>query len=144
MSRLKSYFKLVFNKFGIVVPVISISVLFVISIVFDINNIISLFIKKSADAFIVLVAIFAVIFLGTLIMTLVKIKSKTIVLYDLFNIIVMGISFLMIALFLCLPAKGWLSVVKYVTTITIFILAILIAFLRSKFVELEEDQKDVK
>lgn len=144
MNKLKSYFKEVSHKFGIVVPVISISVLFIISIVFDLNNIISLFFKKSTDAFIVLSGIFAVIFLGTLILTITKIKSKTIVLYDLFNIIVMGISFLMIALFICLPANGWFSVVKYTITILVNLISILIAFLRSKFIEIEEEKKDVK
>lgn len=144
MNKLKSYFKEVFHKFGIVVPVISISVLFIISIVFDLNNIISLFFKKSTDAFIVLSGIFAVIFLGTLILTITKIKSKTIVLYDLFNIIVMGISFLMIVLFICLPANGWFSVVKYTITISVCLISILIAFLRSKFIEIEEEKKDVK
>ena len=65
MVKLKAYFKEVFHKFGIVVPVISISVLFVISIVFDLNNIISIFSEKSTDAFIAIAAIFGVFFILT-------------------------------------------------------------------------------
>lgn len=144
MVKLKAYFKEVFHKFGIVVPVISISVLFVISIVFDLNNIISIFFKKSTDAFIAIAAIFGVSFILHFIMTILKIKSKDITFYDLFIVIFMGISFLMIALFLCLPANGWLSVLKYAITIFVFGAMILISFFRSKYLVIEENDKNVK
>ena len=139
MTKLKNYFREVYHKFGIVVPTISILVLYIVLIIFDLNNILTLFFKKSADAFIVLAVLFQVCLFITLVLTFIKIKSKKVLLYDLFNMIIMGLSILMIVLFLCLPIGGWLSIFKSVYFSVLLVISTVISIIRSKYSEIDEN-----
>ena len=118
---------------------ISILVLYIVLIIFDLNDILTLFFKKSADAFIVLAVIFQVCLMITLVLTLLKIKSKKVLLYDLFNMIIMGLSILMIVLFLCLPIGGWLSIFKFVYFSVLLVISTIISIIRSRYSEIDEN-----
>jgi len=121
MKKIGKYLGGVFGTFGLITPLIVVSLLFVLIVSLERNDAFTALIHASLATFVVLAVIGGLALIAAIVLILLKGRSKVVGVLDLLIVIVFIIAVLMLILFCFQPGNGsFLSVMKW--TVTAFVL----------------------
>lgn len=137
MKKLGKYYHDLFIKFGVLIPLVIVALVFVAALFMDQNDSFSKFLKGSNAGFIVvaIVGVLAVVVCAVLVVVKVKVPSVTIV--DLCLEMISGLALVMLIMFCCMPGKSGspVTVMKWLLTSIGLVASIAISYVRAQAIE---------
>lgn len=134
MKKLLKHYGNIFSTYGILTPIVIVSLAFVVLIAMERNDSISGLLSSSLGWFIALGAVGVLAIAGLVVLLCFKLKVEEVNALDLFLMIFSVLALLMLVLFCFNPGNGtFISIVKWVVVGLAFVGSIVATFLRSRY-----------
>lgn len=137
MKKFCQYYKNLFKKYGVLIPLIIVALLFVALLFMDKNDVFTSLLNSTKAGFIVLAIIGVLAVLVCAVLVVVKVKSSEVTVVDLCLEMVSVLALAMLIMFCFEPgcAGSAVTVLKWVLTSVGLVGSLAISFVRSRAIE---------
>lgn len=137
MKKLGKYYHDLFIKFGVLIPLVIVALVFVAALFMDQNDSFTKFLNSTNAGFIIvaIVGVLAVLVCAVLVVVKVKVPNVTIV--DLCLEMISGLALVMLIMFCCMPGQSGspVTVMKWLLTSIGLVASLAISYVRAQAIE---------
>ena len=137
MKKFGQYYVSLFKKYGVLIPIVIVALLFVALLFMDKNNVFTSLLNSSKAGFIVLAIVGIVIVLSCGTLVVIKVKNTEVTVVDLCLEMVSALSLVLLISFCFEPgeAKSVVTILKWVITAVLLIGSLAISYVRARLIE---------
>ena len=137
MKKFGQYYINLFKKYGVLVPIVIVALIFIALLFMDKNNVFSSLLDNSKAGFIVLTVVGGVVMVACGVLVVLKVNNAEVTVVDLCLEMISGLSLIMLIMFCFEPGKlgSVVTILKWVITAILLIGSLAISFVRAKTIE---------
>lgn len=137
MKKFGQYYINLFKKYGVLIPIVIVALIFVALLFMDKNNVFSSLLDNSKAVFIIFTVIGCVVMIACGVLVVLKVKNTEVTVVDLCLEMVSALSLIMLIMFCFEPGKSGsvVTILKWVITAILLIGSLAISFIRAKAIE---------
>lgn len=137
MKKFCQYYINLFKKYGVLIPIVIVALIFVALLFMDKNDVFSSLLNNSKAGFLVLTVVGCVLMIVCGVLVVLKVKNTEVTVVDLCLEMVSALSLIMLIMFCFEPGKfgSIVTILKWVITAILLIGSLAISFVRAKSIE---------
>ncbi len=134
MKKFGQYYINLFKKYGVLIPIVIVTLIFVALLFMDKNDVFTSLLDNSKTGFIILTVVGCVVMIACGVLVILKVKNKEVTVADLCLEMVSVLSLIMLITFCFEPGKpgSIVTILKWVITAVLLVGSLAISFMRSK------------